>query len=298
MKYGLEQTRAARETNVLFIDGGSFAQRGIDARLLAIELERYGYSVRPVQLALGATNHFERYQLYEDLLARLGTAPHPGQRWILMAETNFLYDNQPLAQFAGNQDTIRALHYLTPANALAALAAQQDPSLQPPSEGPWRWNLLRHVLINAFNVGVTDRLIALDELGSARGSVPGGRRRLRGPLSMKAQLREIKNPTPDPKPARWLRRQRERRLLRLWGDRLDELVYFGVPSTLAPQLKHARGFCRATRHKCISPDDASLLSSLDAKGYWVDKDHLNRKGARAYTVWLAARLVELQVLSK
>ncbi len=298
LKYALRRLEDAHEANVLLIDGGSLAQKGVDGPLLERELRRLGYSVRTVRLALSAANHFERYELYRDLLARLPHRRYPDQRWVMLAELCVQYDLQPLAQFHGNRDTTRALHYLTPDNALQALSAQRDPQLDRPSEGPWRWDLARQVSINAFNVGVTDRLKSLEEMEAERGGVPGSRERLRKNFDVEPLLEEIRHPTPDPASPAWLKRIRERRLLRLWGDRLDELVYFGTPSTRVEQLKHVRGVCKNTRRKCLAPTDKKLYRKLDSRKFWLDEAHLNRKGARLYTLWLAARLVKEGVLRK
>lgn len=298
LKYAIAEFQAARETNVLLIDGGSLAQKGIDAGLLEKELERRGYSVRAVRLALSAANHFERYELYRDLVDRLPRSAHPGQRWILLAEACVQYDLEPLAQFHGNRDTTRALHYLTPANALQAILALRDPELDPPAVGFWQWDFARQVAINAFNVGEANRLVPFDEVKADRGAVPGSRERLRRNVDIEPILSEIRRPTPDPAPPRWLKRIRERRLSQLWGDRLDEVVYFGTPSTRVDQLKHVRGVCGKTKRKCIPPTDPEQYRRLESRGYWIDEAHLNRKGAREYTKWLAQRLVEANVLHR
>jgi len=274
-------------------------QKGVDAKLLERELARLGYAVRTVRLAVPASNHFERYELQRDLLTELGPTPHPGQRWIMLAEVQLNYDIQPLAQFHGNRDTTRALHYLTPSNTFYAFSAHRDPSLDPPYfEGSWRWDVLRHTLINGFNVGVTDRVMPLDDVRAESGSLPRSRERYRGRLDLKPLTDEIVYPTPDRKSPPWLKRIRERRLLRLWGSRLDELVYFALPSTQLEQLKHTRAFCNSTRRTCIAPLDVGLLDELDSRKSWLDAGHLSPKGAREYTLWLAARLDEQKVFVK
>jgi hypothetical protein len=75
-------------------------------------------------------------------------------------------------------------------------------------------------------------------------------------------------------------------------------VYFSVPSTQVEQLKHARAFCASTRRKCIAPLDGRLLHKLRSRKLWRDIGHLNPKGAREYTLWLAAQLAEQNVFVK
>lgn len=297
IKYAVRHVASAREANVLFLDGGSLVQKGVDARLLTQELHRRGYSVRVVRLAQSAANHFERYELYRDLLNRLPAA-HPNQRWVFLAETHVQYDLQPLAQFHGNRDTTRALHYLTPENAFHALMAQRDPQLDLPSEGPWRFDLLRQASTNGLNVGVTNRLVPLAEVSADSGAVPRSRRRWKQKFTIDPLLKEIRRPTPDREPPLWTKRIRQRRLLRLWGSRLDDLVYFGVPTTRVDQLKYVRGFCKRTQRKCIAPTEPKLFKKLKSRRAWLDENHLSKRGAREYTTWLAARLAEEGVLTK
>jgi hypothetical protein len=297
LKYGLNQLTVADETNVLIIDGGSYAQRGIDPVLLSKSLSNSGYSVRVVTLAMSAANHFERLQLYRDLVSRLPPKAHPKQRWVMMAEVQQGYDQQPLAQVARNKDTTRNLHYLTPTNTFYALAAQRDASLQPPSPDAWRWDLFRQTSINALNVGVSDRLVELDDAKAAKVGLRRSRR-FSGAFDMQGVMEEAGSASPLHKPPRWTRRIRERRLLETWGSRLDELVYFSVPSTHREQLEYGKNFCEVTRRPCIAPRDRKLLRSLKSRRYWQDAGHMNREGAQRYTEWLAARVLALQVLRK
>lgn len=297
LKYGLKHLQIADEKNVLIIDGGSYAQRGIDPVLLTKLLKKGGYSVRVVTLAMSAANHFERHQLYRDLVSRLPPKADPKQRWVMMAEVQMQYDTQPLAQVARNHDTTRNLHYLTPTNTYYALLAQRDPSLEPPSLEPWRWDLFRQTAINALNVGVSDRLVELEGAKVAK----VGLRRSRGfsgEFDMEGVMEEVSSPSPLRKPPRWTRRIRERRLLETWGSRLDELVYFSVPSTRREQLEYGTNFCEVTRRPCIAPHDSKLLRRLKARRYWKDVGHMNSMGAQRYTEWLAARVLALRVLRK
>lgn len=296
VKRALNQIRRSRADNLLLVDGGSYVQRGLDPALLTKELRRRGYSVETVSLALSAANHFERYEMHRDLVARLESLPHPKQRWVFLAEVQEHYDRQPLAQFSKNHDSARALRYLTPANAFHAFSAQREPGLVPPAEGPWRWDVLRHALINGFNVGVVDRVVSFDDVKPDRTDHTRSRSRLRGESDLSLLIDEVRHPTEDSPPPAWLKRGRERRLLKLWGERLDAFVYFAVPSTRVDQLKYARSFCRNTRQPCIAPTDKQLLRDLDSRRFWRDVGHLNRDGAVAYTGWLAGRLERQGVL--
>ena len=82
-----------------------------------------------------------------------------------------------------------------------------------------------------------------------------------------------------------------------WQGYLDELVYFGVPSTAEEQMSHISGFCAATQAKCIAPD-AELLGELDNKAYWRNAGHVSFRGAKIYSRWLARALAKSGALVK
>src|SRR5688572_7905857 len=90
-KYAEATLAAPSEPNVLLIDGASYSESGVDVKVLQQELAKLGYSTRPVRIALGGANHFERYRLYEDIAGSLDAAPRPGQRWIFLAEIHSTY---------------------------------------------------------------------------------------------------------------------------------------------------------------------------------------------------------------
>src|ERR1043165_5883689 len=112
----------ARTKNVLILEGGSYPARAVDERLVEGELARRGYSATVVQIALGAANHFERYQLHDDILHEVD-GPNAGQHYVFLTEVQYSYDSRPLAQLEENEDTARTYHNLTPANAYYGLSA-------------------------------------------------------------------------------------------------------------------------------------------------------------------------------
>jgi hypothetical protein len=297
-KYAVNELREARERNVLLIDGASFVLNGVDTHYLDDELQKLGYSVRSVRLAAGGANHFERYTLNQEVVRGLGPKGD-GQRWVYLAEVHHWYDQVPLAQFSDHEDTERVLHYLSPLNAWYAARALDSPDVRPPSSAGWRWPVLRHALLNAFNVGVSSRLAQEAEIEPSSGRTGNPRRayrRFRSLEPLMAYARAPREASPPPLP--WLRRIRERRLMSLWKPYVDELVYFGVPATRVGPLRYVQDFCRGTRRKCIAPTDRQLLGQLDAKTHWRDANHLRRSGAELYSRWLARKLHRLKVLAR
>jgi hypothetical protein len=295
-KYAARELPRAKATNVLLIDGGSYALNAVDVSALEKQLTALGYSVEGVKLTFSAANHFERFRTYEDIKRDLSAGPRPGQRWIFLLEAQEGYDHEPLSQFDRNQDTARAFHYVTPQNAWYAFRAQQSPGVRPSPVSEWRWGLTRHMLISFFNVGMASRLVGSEDIDDWDGELSGGKItfRFRG---LDAVMAEVEHPRPDVPVPPWLFDIREARLKSLWGREVSSWVYFGVPSTRAEQQRYLRSFCHATKAPCIAPDP-ELISALDRRAYWMNAGHVTRQGAAVYTRWLTKRLVELNVLGK
>jgi hypothetical protein len=298
LAYAIRELAEAHEPNVLLVDGGSYVQRGLDAELLERDLAELGYRVRVVRLSLTGANHFERLQLYEDITARLPRGVKQSPRWIFMIEVQEGYDVQPLAQFENNQDTARAYHYLTPINVWFALTADYGGGSTLPLDWHGRLAVLRHALINGFNVGLLERLTTLDAVAPARPKISkerGRRFAFDGTSTLVAEAGQAARPRDMPP---WLLPVRDRHLREVWGPYIDEWLYFALPSTALSQLEHARGFCLQARSPCIAPDDAALLQRLNDKQLWFDAGHLSERGSRVYTHWLAQQLAKQGVLEK
>jgi hypothetical protein len=294
-KYATQQLNGATEQNVLLIEGGSYAEGGVDVKLLRKELEALGYSVRPVRIALGGANHFERYRMFQDIVGGVRTGPQPGQRWIFLAEIHSTYDTNPLEQLSGNHDSARAYHYLTPRNAWYAAIAAHGAGVKA-TDGAADWMLFRHALVNAFNVGLAQRLVPESQVRAADGRVRGSRK-ARFAFDAQRLLDEAKNPSAPGAVAPWIFALREARARALWDRFGAQWVYFGVPGTRVGQLRYIRTLCAATSAPCISPDPA-LIEALGTAAHWRNAGHLSQKGAIVYTVWLARELDRLGLLQR
>lgn len=292
VKYAVADLNVASAPTVLVIEGGSYVLNGVDVELVMDELGKLGVDARVVRLAAGAANHFERYRMGQNVVQRL-SAKRPGQRWVYLTEVHLKYDNAPIAQFMENADAARAYDYMTPANAWAAAQALRSPGVQVPDG--WRWTLLRHALINSFNVGAASRYVPEADVVPGGGRVNRHRKqrfRFRG---MARQIDSLDEPvTAATLP--WLRDVREPRLRRLWQPFTTELVYFGLPAANLEQLTYVREFCAATKRKCITPADPELLRALDDAALWRDPGHLMTRGAEIYSRWLARQLVAQKIV--
>jgi len=299
VRYAAAELEQATEPNVIVIDGGSYVLNGVDTELFEASLKELGYRTRAIRIASGAANHFERYDMQKRALMRAKRKPDPNQRWVYMTEVQRDYDAQPMAQFERNQDTYRTYTYLTPENAWFAAKALSLPDSEVPFRGKWGWPLLRHTLINASSAGALQRLVPEDAVGFHTGLVSDPPRRakfkFRGMSKVQKAARQKRAKAVVPK---WLAKVREPRSLRLWRPRLDELVYFGIPTTEPEQLSYIRAFCKSTRQKCLAPTDKALLEALDEQRAWRNSTHLSRAGATVYTRWLAAALAETGALQK
>jgi hypothetical protein len=299
VRYAAAELEQATEPNVIVIDGGSYVLNGVDTELLEMALKEHGYRVRAIRIATGAANHFERYDMQRRALSRAKREPEPNQRWVYMTEVQKGYDAQPLAQFERNQDTFRTYTYLSPDNAWFAAKAMSLPDSEVPFEGAWRWPLFRHALVNASSAGALQRLVPEETIGFHTGVVSDPPRRARFKFrGMSKVLKAARQKRPRAVVPSWLAKVREPRSLRLWRPRLDELVYFGIPTTEPEQLEYVRAFCRSTRRRCLAPTDKALLEALDKRSAWRNATHLSRAGATVYTRWLAAGLAETGVLQK
>jgi hypothetical protein len=297
-KYVLERLEQPKEKNVLLIDGGSFAARGISDQALEKALEDLGYSVRVVHMGMGGANHFERLTMYRRIVDRLEPRQDKTQRWIYLAEVHKQYDSDPLAQFVKNSDTVRARDYMTPRTAWHALRALEAPDVKAPAE-PWRvrFAAFRNALASAFNAGIASRMVGWDEIDASSGYSPEPRSakyRFTGLGPVLAQLRRPSKPAVSP----WVFDIRAKEERKIWGEHLDRWVYFGLPSTLPRQLAHVMAFCKKTDRKCISPNDPALLRRLNKSEHWGDKSHLSPSGAQIYSEWLAKELRRTGLLAR
>jgi len=293
VKYAAAELNAATEPTVLVIEGGSYVLNGVDTELVTDELKQQGFDVRVVRLAAGAANHFERYRMAESVLRRL-SPKRAGQRWVYLTEVHLNYDNSPIAQFMENRDAARAYHYATLPNAWAVTRALHSPGVLVP-EG-WQWALLRHAMVNTFNVGAASRYRPEDEVVLGGGRVSAHRKQRFKFRGMGRQIQSLSHPVAGAM-LPWLKDVREARTRRLWRPYTSEIVYFGLPATTIEQVTYVREFCAATERKCISPADPELLSALDDAALWRDRGHLMKRGAAIYSRWLARQLVAQQVVT-
>ncbi len=295
VKYAVAELGRAREKNVLLIDGGSFADHAIDVFVLDRELARLGYSAHAVRLTLSGANHFERYRLQQDVERRLGPKRRPRQRWLYLAEVQRMYDVKPLATFFRNQGTTRSYHYLTAENAWYATRAMHTRNVMP-SEA-WFEPVLKHALVNGFNVGVSSRSVSIEDFAAASGRPKRDRHHHSAFAGLAEQLSALEQSPGAAIDLPWLFDIRERRERRLWRGYINGLVYFGVPSPQPNELAHERRFCAATQRPCIAPDKP-LLTALDQPNFWRDRAHMNVLGSDIYSRWLAQRLVDGGYLAK
>jgi hypothetical protein len=263
--------------------------------VLSRELRALGHSVDVIDLALNASNHFERFRMYEDLTRGASAAP-PGQRWIYLAEVQLGYDRSPVAQLERNHDSARAYYYLSAANAFHAARALRSANIDAVDIRGMDWLLVRHALIHTFNVGLGARLVPAVEAEPPVRPQRSSRRRRGFRFDRTPLLNEARTPGPASPLPEWLFDVRERREKELWSRYGAGWVYFGVPSTAPEQLRHIRSFCAATEELCIAPD-LPLLERLGATS-WHDAGHMSAVGAKAYSAWLARELDRLQVLQK
>lgn len=286
--------------NVLWIDGGSYANNGISGSVLKSELKKLGYDVDVMHLAMGAANHLERQALYRRLAPLLDEhrKQQKKQRWVYLAEVQKHYDEFPLSQLNKNLETARSYDYMTPQVVWDAFwALGTEGTRQPPSAWSLRLETLRHGLVYAFNAGVTSRLVSTSKIraegGGSRRTTP---RKFRYP-GLASVMAEANRPPVVAIPP-WVIDVREQREREIWDKYIQRWIYYATPSTRASYQAYAVSFCGVANSQCITPDDMELLKRLDSRDKWYDAGHLSVGGAKIYSKWLARKLHESGALAR
>lgn len=300
-RYGVDRLKEAirhPSDNLLIVEGGSYASRAIHPLILQRTLKKLGYRTEVVQVSLSAANHFERFQLQDDILRYSGFLKQPRKRHhvVLLTEVQYNYDRTPLAQFMENLDTDRTYYYVSPATVWFGLRALHSEGVR--NDDVSAWELLRHGMVNGFNVGISSRFEPW-----RRNTPLTGHQRNRGrgrskvknlPRLIAAATKPLGKTTHLP----WLSNIREARLRDLWGGSLDEWVSYGIPTRQPNYIEWTREYCAESSEPCIAVDDPRLLEALGKGSKWYDWGHLSSAGAEVYTKWLAKRLVATGVLVK
>lgn len=297
LKAGLETIRhnvRKPKKNLLIVGGGSYVAYGLDPNELEDRLRRRGYEAEVVHLAEPGANHFERRQLYRDLLdhpsSRLRDTPD-GTRVVLLEEVQLQYDTEPVVQIGRNLGTARLSYYMTPRAAREALWALHFGGGKDQEAVDYlEWKVVRHALVRTFNVGAVDRLTRLERVKARDGFVPFRA----APFKFKG-VGAARAATTGPLPEfeyPWLWEIREPGIEWAFDGHLDQWVYFAVPPTNARYVKHSRVFCQKTDKHCVPLDDPELYDGLKGRKFWHDGGHLSKAGARVFTRWLADELAQ------
>lgn len=300
-RYGVERLKAASRRppdNLVVVEGGSYASRAVHPLLLRRTLKKLGYRAEVVQVSLSAANHFERFQLQDDILRYSGFLQQPRKRQhvVLLSEVQYNYDRTPLAQFMENLDTDRTYYYVSPATVWFGLRALYSEGVR--SEEVSLWELLRHGMVNGFNVGISSRFGPWRRNTALTGHQRNTARRRGEVKNLRRLIAAATRPLTETTPLPWLWSIREARLRDLWGGSLDEWVSYGIPTRQPNYIEWTREYCKGSSEPCIAVDDPALLEALGKGSKWYDWGHLSSQGAEIYTKWLAGRLVATGVLVK
>jgi hypothetical protein len=180
-------------------------------------------------------------------------------------------------------------------NAFQAALASHTPDAKAASND-LDWMLLRHAMVNTFNVGLAGRVVPEQKIRAANGRVRANPK-ARFAFDAERLLHEAEYPSPPGAVPAWVFEVREARARELWSPYGVDWVYFGVPGTRLGQLRYIHTLCGATRAPCIDPDPA-LIKALGTPAHWRNAGHLSQKGALVYTAWLARELDRLGLLAR
>lgn len=288
--------------NLLVLEGGSHAARGIHPDLLESSLAAAGFDVSVLSFAVPGASHLERLHLltrFRNQLRASGTRLERAHNLVLLREANPIYDRDPLRQFEHNPFTDRAVAYLDAPNAIRAIRAQWaasrvDPELRRPGV---YYQLAQHGLLNGFNVGAESRI------GPVEPSRPRFHARTTPEsgfvfrdTSIIRQDASLEPDLADRERRAWKRSAIDRPLTERFEP--DHLAFFTVPALRRGYARYVEGY-RADHPNSalLSYRDAhDLFDSLDDARCWYDTGHLLEEGAEIYTAWLAAGLAESGVL--
>ncbi|OHE84980.1 MAG: hypothetical protein A2579_08250 [Lysobacterales bacterium RIFOXYD1_FULL_69_11] len=279
----------------LILDGGSYAARGLDERMLERHLAVEGHhAMTVVSLSLPGGNQLERWSVLNRALAILEPAERDAfgkARKVLLLEIHPQYDRYPLVQLRRNRYSDRAFAYLD-TDVLAAAVRAENGALKPDLLRQQWIDAVSHAAINLFNVGELHRVIPAHEVASSGGFTPLTRAskgyRFKG---TRGAVKSLDEPPVASDELPWPNiQQRRQRFENALGGAGIQTVYFSVPTPRVHDMAYARGFCAAVEDACIVHAHRGLLRRLDHRRFWYDDGHLMKPGARIYTRWLAQRL--------
>lgn len=285
--------------NIIFIEGGSHAARGVDYQLLQTCLQDEDYSALVLQFSFPGANHFERMwalDRFSEWLDHDSSQKLMNRNLIILREAYSGYDYAPLAQFKRNLYRDRALSYLQPSIALLAtygyLVFNHDKKI--PIEWDMLHDLVNHGLINTFNIGLINRAAFLSRIDSPP---PLFNIDLKNKTFKYEGIDQLLKETAKYTPSKqlylgWKAKTVDRWILNI--EPWNHIAYFGTPMLRPGTLSHLN------RYK--SPELGTMVLSYEGEfdfvkrfahsDCWYDRGHLARKGAQIYTQWLSEKIIQ------
>ena len=310
VKFNIDRVRDNKDAlpkNVLLVEGGSYGARAINYQRLENELHARGYSVMVLQFCNPGAPHFERLYTLKQFLWCIGKEMRERlneKNVLLLSEVCRAYDLDPVAQFKQNQYSSRTLAYLQPYTVLQALHASWlcrkfDGGVE--LAFPLKVELIKHGLMNAFNIGIVRRSEALS---LATKSEPVFALNVKAKnyehqnFKLSALVDELEKITnAPPLDLRW--REVIESELKATGLKYHR-IFFATPSRNRGDIRHL------VLHKQRFPQDpfiyfesdSDFLNSLDGPECWYDDGHLMGPGVESCTSWFAAKIADSGFLVK
>jgi hypothetical protein len=284
-------------TEFLLLDGGSYAARGVDGGDLERRLsDKLGRPIHVLSLTLPGGNQYERWSVLRNAIALLGDDERSrlqDSKVTMLLEIHGQYDRYPLVQLRRNRYTDRAYAYLGLPVAMQLIDSEDGRMEFGQRVRQWS-DVLVHVSLNVFNLGAATRIVPTESIAAA-GDFEGLKKPARG-YRFKGMRAVLEGLNDDPAnaagelPIANILARRER-TAELFGAREVGAIYFSVPTPRLGDLQYARAFCGAfTDVACIDHGNRTLLKRLDNRRFWYDDGHLQARGAKIYTRWLAIQL--------
>ena len=301
--YNIEEIQQRPEQlppNVILIEGGSYAARGINCERLETALADRGYPTKVIQFARAGAPHLERAVEWQHFVRHAGPAAvrEMNRRNLLwFSEVARAYDLNPVAQLSSNLFTTRTLAYLQPSIAIQAFEAlwlshQYDGTQLPPKET--LVNVFQHGLLNTFNIGMLHRY---EHWTSTKTIEPRflldrtNKNFQYRPIPLTNYLSEFpKAATNPPLDLRW--RKLFEADVAATGLK-PKRVFFATPTRDHGTTIHIARFESTFKNEPIITlaGERELYNDLETPAAWYDYGHMTATGANRYTDWLAKKII-------
>jgi len=271
--------------NRMLLIGSSYSSRGIDGKMLERLLKESGSDIHVHQLSYPGVFAYEA-DFYLDQYLRAVSSP---PEYILIEiGTEHSIGIKEENKFAGN---IIRYHDNKRAYWMIRQALNSSEKIEFIDRCRLIWNIASHFLANVLNIGL------IQHLGPSKDAIPlsGYQPEVMTDADisldeLSAGLRSFSTDTPQKHP--YPESEIEFRKMQaedLFRAGVEHVLFFQPPFAGKDRRERVGRLCMEIGSDCLWPD-AYLYSRLKPE-YWTDMGHLNLRGSKDITHWLAGKLL-------